>query len=368
MPEPGLSGAERDFYQRQLVLPEVGETGQFQLKQAHVLVVGAGGLGCPALLHLAAAGVGRLRICEPDGLEIHNLHRQPLYGHAQIGQPKGRLARQRLTELNPHLRAEWTPRPFTPGHAAELLAEVDLVLDCADNHATSFALNAACQAARLPLVAAAVHGWDGQLLTVDPAAEAGCLRCLWPTQPAETEGCARRGILGTVPGLLGTLQAQEALKLLLGLPGDLRRELLLVDLLSFSTRRLRRHQHPDCPICGHVAHPEPLLPNANPELLEVDARDAELTEWRGRLLVDLREEGEPGRPLPAGHEILRAPLSGLRFPAHGLPTERELLVVCAHGVRSLWTVQRLRALGHARCWSLRGGMEGLGTGHTPPRP
>ncbi len=359
MPEGGLSGAEREFYQRQLVLPELGATGQLRLKQVHVLVVGAGGLGCPALLHLAAAGVGRLRICEPDGLEIHNLHRQPLYGHTQIGQPKGLLARQRLTELNPHLQAEWTPRPFTPGHAAELLVGVDLVLDCADNHATSFALNAACLAARLPLVLAAVHGWDGQLLTSDPAAEAGCLRCLWPVLPEETEGCARRGILGTVPGLLGTLQAQEALKLLLELPGDLRRDLLLVDLLTFGTRRLRRSRRPDCPVCGHAAHPAPELPDVDPEQLEVDALDAGLTAWRDRLLVDLREEGEPGRPLPAGHEILHAPLSGLHFPAHGLPADRELLVVCAHGVRSLWTVQRLRALGHAHCWSLHGGMEGL---------
>jgi molybdopterin/thiamine biosynthesis adenylyltransferase/rhodanese-related sulfurtransferase len=367
MPESPLSQDERAFYARQLRLPELGEAGQLRLREAAVLVVGAGGLGSPALLYLAAAGVGRVRICEPDALEVHNLHRQPIYAADHLGQPKGRLARQRLAALNPHIQLEWAPRALDPDHAPGLLQDMDLALDCADTQAATFALHSACRERGIPAVLAAVHGWDGQLLSVDPALpEAGCLACLWPDPPAEGPACAERGVLGPVPGLLGTLQALEALKLLLGLPGDLRRELLLVDLLSFSTRRLRRPRRLDCPVCGTdapAAAPTASAPPADPDEWEVDPCDADLAEWRGTLVVDLREVGEPGWPLPEGHVLLNAPLSGLRFPEHGLPRDRDLLLVCAHGVRSLWVAARLRTQGHGRCWSLRGGMEGL-RGHS----
>jgi len=359
-----LNREERAFYARQLRLPELGEAGQARLRQARVLVVGAGGLGCPVLQYLAAAGVGSLRICEHDQLELHNLHRQPLYGHGQIGQPKGRLARQRLQALNPHLVVEWSPLPFSPALAADLLAGMDLVLDCADSLALSFQLGAACHGAGLPLVGAAVHRWEGQLLTVDPAAEAGCLDCLWPVHPPEPGACAEAGILGTVPGLLGTLQAQEALKLLLGLPGDLRRHVLLVDALDFSTTRLERRKRGDCPVCGQAAVAEGSRSisdaAARPDSWEVEAASLLRDEWRSRILVDLRERDEPGRPLPADHRVLHRPLSELGFPDHGLPVDHDLLLVCAHGVRSLWVCSRLRALGHQRNWSLRGGAEGLG--------
>lgn len=356
-----LTTAERAYYQRQMRLPELGEEGQRRLKAARVLVVGAGGLGSPALLHLAAAGIGFLRICEHDQLEVHNLHRQTLYAHEHVGRPKGRLACRRLQALNPHARAEWAPLPFAPERAAELLSGIDLALDCADSLNLSFQMNRACRVAGIPLVSAAVHRWEGQLLTIDPAAaEAGCLRCLWPEMPPEPGACADTGILGTVPGLLGTLQAQEALKLLLDLPGDLRGHLLLVDTLNFSTRRLARARRAGCPVCDtHAARTgESDAASAPANEIEVDPLSPALEEWRGRLLVDLREEGERGFPVPAGHDVLRRPLSALRFPAHGLP-DRELLVICAHGVRSLWATTRLRALGHTRCWSLRGGMEGL---------
>ena len=360
-----LTTAERAFYQRQLRLPELGEEGQQRLKAARVLVVGAGGLGCPALLHLAAAGVGFLRICEPDELEVHNLHRQPLYQHEQVGQPKGRLACRRLQTLNPHARTEWAPLPFSQERAVELLDGIDLALDCADSLDLSFQMNVACRRAGVPLISAAVHRWEGQLLTIDPAAaEAGCLRCLWPEMPPEPGACADTGILGTVPGLLGTLQAQEAIKLLLGLPGDLRGHLLLFDLLDFSTRRLARARRKRCPVCDAIVSQgaearAPGPSHADADGIEVHPLSPTLEEWRGRLLVDLREEGEPGFPVPAGHQVLRRPLSELRFPAHDLPEGRDLLIVCAHGVRSLWVTTRLRALGHPRCWSLRGGAEGL---------
>lgn len=364
MPESPLSPEERAFFARQLPLPGLGEEGQRRLKAARVLVVGAGGLGCPALLHLAAAGVGFLRICEPDQLEAHNLHRQTLYGHEQAGQPKGRLARQRLQALNPFLDASWDPLPYAPERAAALLGDVDLVLDCADSLALSFQLNEDCWRAGRLLISAAVHRWEGQLFSMDPALDAGCLRCLWPEMPPEPATCADAGILGTVPGVVGTLQAQEAIKLLLGLSGDLRQHLLLVDLLDFSTRRLARARRSACPVCAPLPIgidppvSAPPLP-APVEELEVDPAGPDLAEWRGALVVDLREPGEPGPPLPPGHEILACPLSALRFPDHGLPPERDLLLVCAHGVRSLWVAARLRALGRVRCWSLRGGMEGL---------
>lgn len=355
---PRLSDAERAWYQRQLGLPELGEAGQSRLRAARVLVVGAGGLGCPALQALAMAGVGFLRICEPDAVEIHNLHRQPFYTADQLGQPKGRLARQRLQEMNPALQAEWEPRPFSHHHAREMLAGMDLVLDCGDSLDLSFTLNAACLEVGLPLVAAAVHRWEGQVWTVRPNSPGGCLRCLWPVQPDEAASCAGSGILGAVTGLIGSWQALEALRLLLGMPDTLESALLVLDAREAGLRRIRRSRREACPVCGTAQalshHPWA----GDKDAVEVVTRDRELKDWRHATVLDLRELGEPGRPIPEGLRVLHRPLSGLRFPEHGLPLDDDVLVVCAHGVRSLWVVSRLRALGFSRCWSLKGGMEG----------
>ncbi len=351
---PGLTQAERAWYQSQLALPELGEAGQQRLRASRVLVVGAGGLGCPVLMELAIAGVGFLRICEADTVEAHNLHRQPLYTATQVGQPKGRLARIRLQEMNPALQAEWEPRAFTQAHAAEMLHGMDLALDCGDNLELSFAMNDACLRAGVPLVCAAVHRWEGQVWSLKPGGPGGCLRCLWPQQPPEASSCTRSGVLGAITGLVGSWQAVEALRLLLHLPHTLEEEMLLVDVRESSLRRVRRQRRQGCPACS----PHPEIPVMAPHVdeQEVEGQDAQLSAWRHATVVDLREVGEPGCPIPPGLRVIHRPLSGLHFPDHGLP-EDDLLVVCAHGVRSLWVVNRLRALGHERCWSLKGGME-----------
>lgn len=357
---PALSAAELAFFQRQLNLPELGSRGQRRLKAARVLVVGAGGLGSVVLQELALAGVGFLRICEPDALELHNLHRQPLYDASQVGQPKGRLARLRLQQVNPSLQAQWEPRAFAPAVAGEILAGVDLALDCGDSLALAFHLNDACHRAGIPLVSASVHRWEGQVWSLRPGSAGGCLRCLWPQQPPEPQSCAQSGILGAVTGLVGSWQAVEALRQLLDLPARLDEDLLCVDALESQLRRIRRPRRPECPLCGSAAGST--AATGEPELdlleLEVDGQPP-LANWRHALVVDLREVGEVGQSIPQGLEVLHRPLSSLRFPEHGLPADRDLLVVCAHGVRSLWVTTRLRALGLARCWSLRGGMENL---------
>jgi len=250
-----LNPTERLYVSRQLPLPGIGEEGQARLRGARVLVVGAGGLGCAALTQLACCGVGFLRVCEPDIVELHNLHRQPLYAHDEVAQPKGLLACDRLRRLNPHLKTEWIPQPFTPERAASLLEGMDLALDCGDSVRLSHQMNEACLSAGKPLVSAAVHRWQGQVLTMRPDGAGGCLACLWPVPPPEPAISAATGIVGTVPGVVGVLQAQAALLVLLGLPGGLDGHLLLVDLLEFTTRRVERSRRATCPVCGKEPGP-----------------------------------------------------------------------------------------------------------------
>lgn len=357
-----LTPEQRLHYARQLPLPRLGDAGQARLAEARVLVAGAGGLGTAALSSLAGAGVGRLTICEPDRLERHNLHRQLLYSSEDVGEPKGRLAAARLRELNPLVDVDWIDVSVDAGNVAALLVGHDLALDCGDDPALTRALAEACWPVGVPLVCAALHRFEGQLTRFDPCRpEAGCLRCLWPAEPRPDDfaSCAEAGVLGAVAQLVGHWQALEAIGTLLDWSGGLAEDLLLIDLELQSTRRVRRHRRPDCPFCGEpemTASPD--APRADLALLEVDPATPELAEFADWLVIDLREIGEPGPTIPAALAAEQRPLSALQMPDHGLPTDRDVLLVCAHGRRSLWAALQLRAAGLERCWSLRGGMNG----------
>jgi molybdopterin/thiamine biosynthesis adenylyltransferase len=242
-----FSDEEVDRYARQLVLREIGGPGQQRIKAATVALVGAGGLGSPAALYLAAAGVGTLRLIDPDIVALSNLQRQVIYGGADVGLAKTQAAAQRLGDLNPHVAVEQCAVALTSANAAQLLAGCDLVLDGTDDFATRFAVNAACCASHTPLVSGAIGRWSGQIGVFEGRP---CYRCLVPEIPPDAETCATVGVVGALGGVIGSMMALEAVKRLTGAGTSLTGRLLIYDSLAANTRTVRIGADPDCPVCG----------------------------------------------------------------------------------------------------------------------
>ena len=234
-----------DRYSRQLVLPEWSEAAQRALAEASVLVVGAGALGSPVATYLTGAGVGRLGIVDDGDVELSNLHRQHLHFTPDVGVPKAHSAAAKLGFLNPDVVID----PYQARFAPEMLADQDLVVDCTDAFETRYAVNAACCAAGIPLVEAGVVGFGGMVMAIRPGATA-CYRCAFPTAPTDAPSCAEAGILGPAAGVIGSLQALEAIKLLAGLPDPLTDAFLQVDLADASFLRVRVRWREDCPDCA----------------------------------------------------------------------------------------------------------------------
>jgi molybdopterin/thiamine biosynthesis adenylyltransferase len=242
-----FSDEEVDRYARHLVLREIGGAGQQALKAASALIVGAGGLGAPAALYLAAAGVGRIGLADPDTVALSNLQRQILYASADIGRAKVEVAAERLTGLNPHVAIEPLAARLGPDNAAALVRPYDLVLDGTDDFATRFAVNDACLAEGKPLVSGAIGRWTGQ---VGVFAGRPCYRCLVPDIPPEAETCATVGVIGALAGVIGAMMALEAIKLITHAGDSLTGRLLIYDALSAETRTVRVGADPACPACG----------------------------------------------------------------------------------------------------------------------
>ena len=351
-------------YSRQTALAGVGAAGQQRLRAARVVVIGAGGLGVPALQYLAGAGIGHLRIIDGDRLDPSNLHRQTLYTLADCGQAKAELAASRLRALNPDVHIDAHEVRLDAHNGAALLADADLVLECSDNFRTKFLLNDLCQQLGKTVIFASVYQFEGQLQVLRPADRSSCLRCIWPeaTRDGIVGNCAEAGVLGPVPGVLGSLQALEAMKILLNLPGQLRDELLLLDLTTLSSQRLRAKRRSACSGSSCEASNAALVAvqtvGPSGENLELqfsalnDALDA------GYALIDIRESEElrvlPTPARDARHLPLAELLAGSNLP----PGERYLLV-CGRGQRSLGAAQALRARGLSQVYSLRGGVLGL---------
>ena len=351
-------------YSRQMNLREVGAAGQARLRAARVAVVGAGGLGVPVLQYLAGAGIGRLTLIDGDRLEPSNLHRQTWYALADCGTPKAELAAARVRALNPDVNVHAHVGRLDISNGVTLLAHHDLVIDCTDNFATKFLINDLAQSLGVPAVFASVHQYEGQLQVVDPRQRSACLRCLWPnaTRDGVVGNCAEAGVLGPVPGVLGGLQALEALKILLDLPGRLGDELLTVDLVGLATTRLRARRNVAC-----ESRCEPsmlaLQRTANerrddgttPLELEFDDLHAALAE--GYSLVDIREPKEIDE-MPLETDALPVPMGEL-LAGRNLPPEGRYLLICARGSRSLGTARSLRDRGLDNVYSLKGGALGL---------
>jgi len=244
---PPITDAEIERYARHLVLREVGGQGQQALKAARVLIVGAGGLGSPVALYLAAAGVGTLGLADADTVSLSNLQRQILYGDADVGRPKVEAARKRLAGLNPHVMVEIHPLMLTPVNAGQVIGAYDLVLDGTDNFASRFAVSDACLAHGKPLVSGAIGRWTGQ---VGVFAGRPCYRCLVPEIPPEAETCAAVGVVGALAGVVGAMMALEAIKQITGAGEPLTGRLSLYDGLAGESRTVRIGADPHCPACG----------------------------------------------------------------------------------------------------------------------
>lgn len=356
----GVRGQQPD-YSRQIALKDVGPAGQEKLRASKVLVVGAGGLGVPVLSYLAGAGVGTLGIVDGDRLETSNLHRQPLYALADVGRPKAELAAARLRALNPAIDVRVHATRLGADNVAPLLEDYDLAIDCSDNFTTKFLLNDACVLARKPVIFASVYQYEGQLQIYRPEEDTACLRCLWPeaTRDGIVGNCAEAGVLGPIPGALGSLQAMEALKLLLDLPGQLRGELLILDLLSLEARRIRAPRAPVCKpgACARITAIAPAVDAAAD--LEVSFGSLARAARDGYDIIDIRDDKEVASAPVAGVEHTHIPMADLLEDPHALDPERCYLLVCARGARSRATALELRNHGRPRVFSLRGGLAGL---------
>ena len=242
-----FSDEEVERYARHLVLREVGGQGQQKLKAAKVLIVGAGGLGAPAALYLAAAGVGTLGLVDPDTVDLSNLQRQIIYAGGDLGQLKTDMARKHLLRLNPNTAVETHDVALTTANADDLISGFDLVLDGTDDFATRFAINAACVSAQIPLVSGAIGRWTGQVAVFGAAP---CYRCLVPDIPPDAETCSAVGVVGALAGVVGSMMALEAIKLIVGAGEPLRGRLLIYDGLAGHTRTVKIGADVSCPVCG----------------------------------------------------------------------------------------------------------------------
>ena len=224
-------------YTRHIQLPQLGAEGQARLKQSHVLIVGCGGLGSPVSLYLAAAGVGHITLIDGDTVDITNLQRQILFGTEQVGENKAESGKQRLQDLNPDIDVSTVTSHLTPENAEDLITAADLVIDCTDNFSVRYLINDLCVENKKPWLFAAIHQFKGQCALFLP--EEACFRCLFPEVSADVEDCNTAGVLGVLPGILGTFQATEAIQYLAGLPTPLKNNLLLVDALDFNFQKIK---------------------------------------------------------------------------------------------------------------------------------
>jgi sulfur-carrier protein adenylyltransferase/sulfurtransferase len=341
-------------YSRQILLKEIGLQGQAKLGFARVLIVGLGGLGSPVMQYLAAAGVGFLGLIDADVLDASNLHRQPIYALADVGQRKADLARAAIAAINPTVRVETHAANFDADNALELIRRHDIVVDCSDNFRTKYLINDAAVLAQKAAVFASVYQYEGQLQVYKPEPKHACLRCLWPDAIADgvVGNCAEAGVLGPVPGAFGTLQALLTLKILLHMGGQLEGELLLLDFMNFSSLKIKASRRAECraPACVHIQ--------------DVAREDRDI-EVAGVSLAAATERGFEIIDIRTAEEVAEHPAAARHIPMHELLANpgllgggRRALLVCATGKRSLATAQALRKRGLA-VHSLAGGLQRL---------
>jgi adenylyltransferase/sulfurtransferase len=333
-------------YQGHLALPGVGADGQARLAAASVLCVGTGGLGSPAALYLAAAGIGRLGLVDGDVVDETNLHRQILYRSADVGASKVATAAHALRALNPEIEVVEHAHRLTTSNVADVLAGYDVIVDGTDNFPTRYLVNDACVRLGKPDVWASIYRFEGQAAVWD-ARRGPCYRCLFPAIPPDDEipACSEAGVLGVLPGVLGSVQATEAIKLVLGIGEPLIGRLLTFDALGLAWRELKLGKDPDCPVCGTgVLDDEPV----GIEATELAERLEEVA------LLDIREPHE--WEISGLEGALRIPMGELDGRLGEVPRGREVVVICSRGPRARFAAARLMAAGFPRVSYLDGGL------------
>jgi adenylyltransferase/sulfurtransferase len=372
-PEPAtLTLDEMRRYGRHLSLAEVGEEGQQRLKAGRVLLVGAGGLGSPFALYLAAAGVGTIGVVDFDTVEESNLQRQVVHGTGAVGRPKLASLAARLKDLNPFVKVEPHELRLDRTNALELVQRYDVVADGTDNFATRYLVNDACVLARKPNVYGSILRFEGQASVFD-ATRGPCYRCVFPQPPPPgvVPSCAEAGVLGVLPGVIGSIQATECIKLLLGTGDTLIGRLLLYDALEMSFRELRLRKDPSCPMCGE--HPtihelidyEQFCGTAATEAERAEGQEPieisvrELAERRSRgedlYVVDVREGFE--LRLAEFPDAVHMPMGMVPERMRELPEDRTIVLACHKGTRSLRVLQFLKSKGFTRLRNLAGGID-----------
>jgi adenylyltransferase/sulfurtransferase len=367
-----LSQQEVARYSRHLIMPEVGVEGQKRLKAASVLLIGAGGLGSPLGLYLAAAGVGRLGLVDFDVVDFSNLQRQVLHGTPDVGRPKLQSAKDRLQAINPEVQIDLYETHISSANALDIIRPYDLVIDGTDNFPTRYLVNDACVLLKKPNIYGSIFRFDGQASVFLPG-EGPCYRCLYPEPPppGEVPSCAEGGVLGILPGLIGCIQATEAVKLILGQGSPLVGRLLLYDALEMSFREFKVRRNPKCPICGDhptitqlidyeqfcgirgQEAPAPVAASASGDIT-VEELKARLDRGEKVFILDVRN--------PPEYEICRIsgslliPLGDLPVRVKELDADREIVVHCKSGVRSAKAIAFLKEQGFHKLRNLTGGI------------
>lgn len=367
--EVKLSKEEILRYGRHLIIPEVGMNGQRKLKTASVLLIGAGGLGSPLALYLAAAGVGKIGIVDFDTVDVSNLQRQVIHSTTDVGKPKLDSARESIRRINPNVEIETYPVRLTSKNALDILKSYDVVVDGTDNFPTRYLVNDACVLLDKPNVYGSIFRFDGQI-TVFDAQRGPCYRCLYPSPPPQglVPSCAEGGVLGVLPGIVGTLQALEVIKLIIGQGDPLIGRLVLFDALKFSFREFELKKNPDCPVCGtsptihslidyeQFCGIEPSSNNGENQTDQITPEELKKKFDRGDdfYLLDVRDTNE--------YEI--ANLGGVLIPLRDLQERvseidplKEIVVHCKSGVRSSIAVKFLKNSGFTKVKNLIGGID-----------
>ena len=375
---PHLSHEEILRYSRHLILPDVGLEGQKKLKAARVLLVGAGGLGSPAALYLAAAGVGTIGLVDFDVVDKTNLQRQILHGTSTVGTSKLESAAARIHDLNPNVRVEPFETRLTSENALDIIRDFDVVADGTDNFPTRYLVNDACVLLDKPNVYGSIFRFEGQA-SVFHARRGPCYRCLYsePPPPGLVPSCAEGGVLGVLPGIIGSIQAMETIKLILGVGEPLIGRLVLFDALKLQFRELRLEKDPDCPVCGRHPTITALIDyeafcgiGAEPsyEGAEISAEQLK-DEWHRNpelLVIDVRDPHEHAIAHIEGARLI--PLSELPDRLGELDGHREIVTHCHHGARSLKALEILKAAGFPKVRSLRGGIDAWAVNVDPSLP
>ncbi len=366
-----LSPQEAARYSRHLIMPEVGMEGQKRLKAASVLLIGAGGLGSPLGLYLAAAGVGRMGLVDFDVVDFSNLQRQVLHGTPDVGRPKLHSARDRLQAINPEVQLDLYEARLTSANALSIFQPYDIIIDGTDNFPTRYLVNDACVLLKKPNVYGSIFRFDGQASVFYPG-RGPCYRCLYPEPPppGEVPSCAEGGVLGILPGLIGCIQATEAVKLLLGQGSPLIGRLLLYDALQMSFREFKVRRNPKCPVCGEQPTVTKLIDyeqfcgmrgQESPAPAAASGNEISVEELKQRLdrgenvfILDVRNPEEIQICRLASSIVIPLPQLPQRFGE--LDRNREIIVHCKSGMRSQKAIQFLRQQGFTRLKNLTGGI------------